>query len=436
SVTITTAPEHGTATVDPATGEVTYMAFAGFNDTDKFQYTITDDAGATSAPGTVTVVGATATGVNDDFADTDGTNPVTVHVLANDVGVGGMVPGSVRISRAPAGGRVTVDPETGAITYTASTTFAGTDTFRYTARDASGHFGSATVSIRINRPVAADDWVDTDGTNSVTINVLENDTDPDGNQHIDYPGSVIQVSSPAHGTVRFDAASNSFSYTAFANFAGTDSFQYVVTDDAGAASLPATVFVRVNRPVAADDFAIAHGTNSVTINVLENDTDPDGNEHIDYTGSVTQISGPAHGTVTFDPLTNSFTYTAFAGFTGTDSFRYIVTDDAGASSLPATVRISVEAPFVLSTSAAVTGSTTIDIRGLASHPEGNAALASFAVVTPPEHGHLTIDAVHWTITYVADAGYSVPDTFAVKVTDIYGVVSDVGTITLSVTAAV
>src|SRR5262249_51842397 len=138
SVTITTPPQHGTATVNPATGEVTYTASAGFNDTDKFQYTITDDAGATSEPGTVTVVGATATGVKDAFADTDGTIPVTVDVLANDVGVGGMLPGSVRISRAPTGGNVSVSRTTGAITYTASAGFFGTDTFRYTARDLAG----------------------------------------------------------------------------------------------------------------------------------------------------------------------------------------------------------------------------------------------------------------------------------------------------------
>src|SRR5262249_13579529 len=185
---------------------------------------------------------------------------------------------------------------------------------------------SATVSVRVNRPVAADDWVETDGTNAVTIHVLENDADPDGNEHINYAGSVTQISSPAHGTVTFEVASNSFTYTATASFCGTDSFQYLVTDRYEERRVPETVVIRVNRRVAVDDFAIAHGNNSVTINVLENDADPDGNQHINYVGSVTQISSPAHGTVTFEPATNSFTYTATAGFSGTDSFQYLVTD--------------------------------------------------------------------------------------------------------------
>src|SRR5262249_46590292 len=290
---------------------------------------------------------------------------------------------------------------------------------------------SATVSVRVNRPVAADDWVETDGTNAVTIHVLENDADPDGNEHINYAGSVTQISSPAHGTVTFDVASNSFTYTAAANFSGTDSFQYIVTDDNGAASLPATVFIRVNGPAAADDFAIAHGNNSVTINVLENETDPDGNQHINYVGSVTQISSPAHGTVTFEPATNSFTYTATAGFSGTDSFQYLVTDDAGAASMPATVRVNVEVPAVIDFRPVFQGpSFSIDVRTLASHPEGPSALASFTVVTPPQHGHLTVDTVHWTITYVPDAGFSGTDSYTLTVTDVFGVVSNIGTVSL------
>ncbi|HJZ91299.1 MAG TPA: Ig-like domain-containing protein, partial [Gemmataceae bacterium] len=231
----------------------------------------------------------------DDWTDTDGSNPVRVAVLANDSpsqpGTARhsvtMKANSIAIKAGPLHGRVKVNNQDGTVTYTAFNGFTGTDTFQYTARDTTGVLTNVTtVSVQVNRPTAADDWADTDGTNPVTINVLENDTDPDGNQHIDYPGSVSRVSSPAHGTVTFDAASNSFTYTAFANFMGTDSFQYVVTDDAGATSAPATVLIQVNRPTAADDLAGFDRTTPVTINVLENDTDPDGNEHI-VIGSVT-----------------------------------------------------------------------------------------------------------------------------------------------------
>ena len=78
SVSVVTAPAHGHATVN-ADGTVTYTANSGFGGTDSFTYTVSDDAGATSAPATVTVAG---TGVveptNPDVADTDGSTPVTI----------------------------------------------------------------------------------------------------------------------------------------------------------------------------------------------------------------------------------------------------------------------------------------------------------------------------------------------------------------------
>src|SRR5262249_55051306 len=77
-------------------------------------------------------------------------------------------------------------------------------------------------------------------------------------------------------------------------------------------------------------------------------------------------------------------------------------------------------------------SLTIDIRSLASHPEGIAALASFAVMSQPQHGQLSIDTVNWLIIYTPNAGYSGPDSFTFNVTDVYGVVSNLGTINLSI----
>jgi len=244
--------------------------------------------------------------------------------------------------RAPQHGTAQVNPALGEITYTATGTFTGTDTFQYTVRDSLGGTSNpATVSVRVNRPVAADDWTDTDGTTPVTIAVLANDADPDGNQHIDptqHTGAfVTKLSSPQHGTAVLNA-DGSFTYTAVAGFTGTDSFQYMVTDDNGGASNPATVFVRVNVPTATDDLASFNGTTPTVINVLANDTDPDGNQHL-VPSSVTIVSQPQHGQVQVNHGTGQVTYTANAGFFGTDTFRYTVMDDNGATSAPGTVTV-------------------------------------------------------------------------------------------------
>ena len=55
TVTIETAPLHGTATVDPNTQQITYVPDSAFSGVDGFTYTITDANGATSQVATLTV---------------------------------------------------------------------------------------------------------------------------------------------------------------------------------------------------------------------------------------------------------------------------------------------------------------------------------------------------------------------------------------------
>ena len=86
------------------------------------------------------------------------------------------------------------------------------------------------------------------------------------------------------------------------------------------------------RVASADTVSIPVGT-SVTIAVLTNDTDPDGNPL-----TITAVTQGAHGTVTRQ--TTSVTYTPAATFVGTDSFTYTITDGQGASAT-ATVTVNV-----------------------------------------------------------------------------------------------
>src|SRR5439155_19895692 len=103
---------------------------------------------------------------------------------------------------------------------------------------------------------------------------------------------------------------------------------------------PATVTVIVNRPTANDDFTETDAGTAVVIDVLENDTDPDGNDNLDAT-SVAVISGPANGSASVNGTTGEITYTPGAGFSGTDTFTYTVKDVANATSNPAMVSITV-----------------------------------------------------------------------------------------------
>ncbi len=134
----------------------------------------------------------------------------------------------------------------------------------------------------------------------------------------------------------------------------TVTFTYTATDAHGAVSEPSTVTIRVagtnDSPVAEVDAVQAAGGAPVTIDVLANDSDVDGNAL-----AVTHVNGASiavNGTVTLEGgasvlLNNdgTLTYTPVPGSTGAQSFSYTITDGAGGSTT-GTVEIS-PAPRVL-----------------------------------------------------------------------------------------
>ena len=99
--------------------------------------------------------------------------------------------------------------------------------------------------------------------------------------------------------------------------------------------------VENDAPLAGNDTGgtIQAGV-ALTINVLANDSDPDGTLS---SSSVTIETQPAHGTATVTS-TGSITYSANAGYAGADSFSYSVLDNQGRRSAAATVSVSVTAP--------------------------------------------------------------------------------------------
>ena len=103
-----------------------------------------------------------------------------------------------------------------------------------------------------------------------------------------------------------------------------------------AADVPATTTPRPVAPDAMDDAVSAVAGQSVSGNVLSNDVDPQARKL-----TATLESGPAHGTVKL-AADGSFTYTAAAGYTGSDTFSYAAV--AGGQTDVATVRITTTAP--------------------------------------------------------------------------------------------
>jgi hypothetical protein len=152
SVTITTAPAHGTATVESANGSITYQPTSGYSGTDSLQYTVSDDLGAQSNNASVSVRIQPAPVAVNDTATLQSNKSITINVLANDTSAGGTLnPASIKIVVSPTHGTAVVT--NGEVEYTPATGYSGLDTYQYSVQDNLGNTSNvATVSIEVTPP--------------------------------------------------------------------------------------------------------------------------------------------------------------------------------------------------------------------------------------------------------------------------------------------
>ena len=156
-------------------------------------------------------------------------------MLANDTDIDTGDVLSVDSVTQGANGAVAIDTLTGGVTYTPDADFNGLDTFVYEIDDGNGNTDRATVTITVNAapdaPVANDDSYSTneDVAVSATLGVddlLQNDGDVDGDT---LTVNTTPVSGPSNGALVLNT-DGTFTYTPDANFNGTDTFTYTVTD--------------------------------------------------------------------------------------------------------------------------------------------------------------------------------------------------------------
>jgi VCBS repeat-containing protein len=182
-------------------------------------------------------------------------------------------------------------------------------------------------------PLAADDTVGTDEDTPVTVDVLPNDSDPEGDIL-----SVTAVTQGTNGSVAIDPVSGNPVYTPNPDFNGTDTFTYTV-DDGNGGTDTATVTVTVgavnDAPVATDDAIDTDEDVAITVDVLPNDNDPDGD-----TLTITAVTQGENGTVAIDPISGNPVYTPDENFNGTDIFTYTI-DDGNGGTDTATVTVTV-----------------------------------------------------------------------------------------------
>ncbi|ELA6810923.1 tandem-95 repeat protein, partial [Vibrio parahaemolyticus] len=293
--------------VEIVDGKLVFTPAENFHGDAEITYTITDGALTDQATVNVTVNAVNDTPVVEsniaDQALAEDFTPYTIdlNTAFSDVD---NVDGELTFS-VSGNSNIQVAIVNGIATITPTADWNGSETLTFTATDPSGESISHTVNFTV-APVAdivADKATVVEDTPTI-IKVLGNDT-------FEGDGKVVSLDAnngPANGTVSVNP-DGSVTYTPNDNYHGTDSFTYIVTS--GGVSESTTVSVDVtpvnDAPVAKDDIATTQEDTAVTIDVLPNDTDIDGDKLSIQSASVPEAQGKVEivdGKLVFTPAEN------------------------------------------------------------------------------------------------------------------------------------
>ena len=418
-----TQPSNGSVTLVVGNNTVDYAPDSGFFGVDTFTYTA-NDGKHDSNIATVTVTVHAAPVAVGDTASTLGGIGVTIDVLQNDTDAESDVL-SVTILTQPSSGIAVVN-EDNTVSYTPGPGFSGEDSFTYQAHDGRYDSKIATVTVKVRSiPTANDDVASTLKGYGVTIDVLQNDTDADGDTL-----SVTNLSQPTNGTASLNGDHN-VHYLPDSDFTGEDSFTYQAYDGKHNSNI-ATVTVTVNAaPLANDDAVSTIEGVGVIIDVLSNDTDADSE-----TLSVTELTQPSSGTANVKE-DNQVHYTPGSGFTGEDTFTYRANDGKHNSNI-AIVTVTVLAaatvvPVALDDTASTSSGVEVIIDVLQNDTRANSGSLSVTNLTQPSNGTVELNG-DGTVIYTPGSAFTGEDSFTYRATD-GKLDSNIATVTVEVLAA-
>ncbi|NVC63650.1 tandem-95 repeat protein [Vibrio sp. 05-20-BW147] len=449
----------GTTTIDGASQTITSetMQVTGIDVTSLQEGTLTVSVVVTDAAGnasdavtdTVTKRYDVAPTVVDDSFSTEEDTAKQFDLLANDSDINDdMVASSATVKTQPSKGQVSIS--NGVVTYTPNSNETGTDTFTYTVKDALlQESQEATVTVTISAindaPVAKALTITTDeDTASAALSVRSQTTDVEDGIPT---GDLALVSLPQKGQVTVDQTAGTFVYTPNANENGSDSFTYTIADSEGSVSLAATVSVNIgsvnDAPVASADTLTFDEDVTSTLDVLSNDSDIEDGAFT--ASSITlQDLGQGEGVYSFATVSvnadGTLNIVPAANVNGQHRFTYTLTDSSQAVSESATITLNImpvnDAPVAVDNSAQLLeeGSFEVNVLGNDSDVDTGDSfdLTSVNVVDQPAHGSVSVTA-SGAIIYRPEENYFGEDSFTYTVADVAGAVSNVATVTMTVT---
>ncbi|EGQ8161900.1 tandem-95 repeat protein, partial [Vibrio parahaemolyticus] len=406
-------------------GVATISPTADWNGSEALTFTATDPSGE-SVSQTVNFTVAPVADIVADKAMVVEDTPTIIKVLGNDTFEGGDQVVSLDTNNGPANGTVSVNPD-GSVTYTPNDNYHGADSFTYIVTSG-GVSESTTVSVDVtpvnDAPVAKDDIATTQEDTAVTIDVLPNDTDADGDKL-----SIESASVPKEqGTV--EVVDGKLVFTPAENFNGDAEITYTVTD--GALTDQATVKVTVNAvndtPVVESNIAdqtLAEDFTPYTIDLNTAFSDVD---NVD--GELTfSVSGNSNIQVAI--VNGIATITPTADWNGSETLTFTATDPSGESvSQPVNFTVAPVADIVADKATVVEDTSTV-IKVLGNDTfEGDGKVVSLDTNNGPANGTVSVNP-DGSVTYTPNDNYQGTDSFTYIVTS--GGVSESTTVSVDVT---
>jgi len=329
----------------------------------------------------------------------------------------------------PAHGSVTVTGNKA--TYTPIANYNGLDSFTYKANDGIADSEAATVTITVtainDSPVAVNDSYTTGEDTVYTIeysSLLSNDTDIDTNHN---NLTVSAVSGPVYGTVVNSPSENKVIFTPNANYFGTASFDYTITDGSLTSTATVTIlYSSVNdTPIANDGSISTLEDTAIEITLLGNDIEGDS-----LTYSI--VSGVSHGTLGV-VSGNKVTYISSTNYNGSDLFTFKTNDgllDSDAATVSITVTPVNDAPVLNSIgNKSVNELTDLTFTATAIDPDNSVI---YSLTNAPTGA--TIDGTTGVFSFTPTEAQG-PGTFAVTISVTDGTSTDSEEITITVNEA-
>jgi len=416
NVVLVNAPQHGELVLK-ANGEFSYTPHANYFGEDQFSYYFVTTDGTESRVATVQL---NIQSVNDapEFVQQPDWEVIAGQplILNFDQYVQDIENDDIHVSITvqPEFGVISFDAQTGQYIYLVDKDFVGSDSFSIVLSDGGATSETYIFSIKVLASNTAPELV---GQNMVTvedhnivIDLLATAHDADGDML-----TAVVVTQPEHGRLEL-LADGRYQYIPGANYNGTDSFSYSVSDSELSSQIVSVNIVihAVNdAPELAAQQLVTDEDTSVIFNPFATASDIDS---VNLTAVI--VTQPQNGRLT-QISTGTYLYVPDENYNGTDSFSYLVSDgelNSQIVTVAIVIRAVNDAPVASPMIKTLEEDTEIVFSLLTNAIDVDGDALTAVVVNPPLHGQLT-ETLPGLYHYVPETNFNGEVTFSYYVTD-------------------